>query len=111
MMNTITRDQIKERLDNKTPMTIIEALPQRYYNAEHLPGAVNIPHDEIKTLAPDMLLDKAAFIVVYCSNTECQNSKIASQVLVQMGYTNVHEYVQGKQDWIDANFPIESTVG
>ena len=109
MTTEITREQIKERLDNKLPITIIEALPKRYFDAEHLPGALNILHDEVKALAPEKLLDKQAFIVVYCSNTECQNSKIASQRLEQMGYTNIHEYVAGKQDWISAGFSVEST--
>jgi hypothetical protein len=25
-----------------------------------------------------------------------------------MGYTNVRDYAEGKQDWIDAKLPIES---
>jgi len=74
MTQTITRDQIKAKLDNNEPMTIIEALPQQYYDAEHLPGALNIPHDEIKTKAPEVLPDKSALIVVYCASTDCQNS-------------------------------------
>jgi rhodanese-related sulfurtransferase len=25
-----------------------------------------------------------------------------------MGYTNVRDYAEGKQDWIDAGLPVES---
>lgn len=106
---TITREQIKEKLDTKEPMTIIEALPRKYFDAEHLPGALNIPHDEIQSYTPDMLPDKDAFIIVYCASTDCQNSKIATDTLKQIGYTNVVEYVEGKQHWLEANFPVEST--
>jgi len=109
MTNIITREQIMAKLNNKESITIIEALPQRYYDAEHLPGALNIPHNEIQKHASHMLPDKDKFIVVYCSNTECQNSRIATDSLQQMGYTNVFEYVEGKQHWIEANFQIEST--
>jgi len=109
MTTTITREQIKQKLDAKEAMTTIEALPQKYFDAEHLPGALNIPHDEIQARASDMLSDKQAFIVVYCASTECRNSKIATTALQQMGYTNAFEYVQGKQHWIEANFPVEST--
>ncbi len=109
MTKTITREQIKEKLDTKKPITIIEALPQKYFDAEHLPGALNIPHDEIKTHAPTMLPDKKAFIAVYCANTDCQNSKIATETLQQMGYSNAFEYVEGKQHWLEANFSVEST--
>lgn len=109
MTKTITREQIKEKLDTKEPVTIIEALPKKYFDAEHLPGALNIPHDEIQVRAPDMLPDKDAFIVVYCASTDCRNSKIAADTLQQMGYTNAFEYVEGKQHWLEANFPVEST--
>ena len=73
------------------------------------PGALNIPHDEVRAKAPEMLPDKNAFIVVYCANTPCQNSKIAANTLQQMGYINAYEYVEGKQHWLEANFPIESS--
>lgn len=110
MTKTMTREQIKEKLDRRAPLTIIEALPKRYFDAEHLPGALNIPHDEIKTRAPELLPDKDAVIVVYCASTACQNSKIAALALQQMGYSNTFEYVEGKKHWLEANFPVEATL-
>lgn len=109
MSKTITREQITDKLNKQEPMTIVEALPQKYFDAEHLPGAVNIPHDEIRLKASNMLPDKDAFIVVYCASTECQNSKLATNTLQQMGYTNAFEYVEGKQHWLAANLPVETT--
>ncbi len=109
MTKTISRELIKEKLETKEPVTIIEALPQKYFDAEHLPGALNIPHDEIQARATDMLPDKDAFIVVYCASTDCRNSKIATDTLQQMGYSNAFEYVEGKQHWLEANYPVEST--
>ena len=108
MTKTMTREQIKKKLDTGEPMVIIEALPQKYFDAEHLPGALNIPHDEIRARALEMLPDKDACIVVYCASTDCQNSKIATDELQRMGYTNAFEYVEGKQHWLEANFPVES---
>jgi len=90
-------------------MTLIEALPKKYFASGHLPGAVNIPHDEIRQKAPETLADTAALIVVYCASAECQNSKIAMNTLQQMGYSNTHEYVEGKSHWFEAGFPVEST--
>ena len=103
MTKTITREQIKEKLDNIEPMTLVEALPHKYFDAEHLPGALNIPHDEIREKAVETLPDKSAFIVVYCASTDCQNSKIAADTLQQMGYTNAFEYVEGKKHWLEKN--------
>ena len=109
MANTITRELIKENLETEKQMILVEALPKKYFEENHLPGALNIPHGEIQNIAPNMLPDKDALIVVYCANTECQNSKIATDTLLRMGYSNTFEYVEGKQHWLDAGFPIEST--
>jgi len=108
MNKTISRDQIKQKLDAREKMTIVEALPDRYYNSGHLPRAINIPHDEIQQKAPQMLPDKDQLIVVYCASTGCQNSKIASDTLQQLGYRNVLEYVEGKEDWTAAKLPLEA---
>lgn len=109
MTQTISRTQLNDRLTSAQPTVLVEALPGSYFNAEHLPGALNIPHDQIKDRAPNLLRDIEAFIVVYCANTECQNSRMAADALTQMGYTNVHEYVDGKKDWIEAGLPTEGT--
>ncbi len=109
MTNTITREQIKDKLDKQKNMTLVEALPKKYFETEHLPGAINIPHDEISSKAPNMLPDKDALIVVYCASSECQNSKIATDELQQMGFTNVFKYVEGKQHWLEENLPVESS--
>lgn len=110
-MNTIQRDELKNRLDQRENLTLIEALPARYYEAEHLPGAINVPHDEIRSRAPSDLPDRDATIVVYCASTECRNSRIAAETLSAMGYRNVLEYVEGKQHWKEAGYPLESSTG
>ena len=78
-----------------------------YFDTEHLPGAINLPHDRVRELAPELLPDRGARIVTYCANTPCQNSGIAAATLVTMGYSDVREYAEGKQDWIDAGLPVE----
>ena len=107
MIRQITGQQIADHLKAKTPMTLVEALPEKYYREGHLPGAINLPHDQVRQLAPALLPDRNAFIVVYCANAPCRNSTIASQLLDSLGYTNVAEYVEGKQDWIEAGLPLE----
>jgi rhodanese-related sulfurtransferase len=89
---------------------LLEALPENYYNDGHLPGALNFPHDEVDVLAPTLVPDKAAPVVVYCASSTCQNSDIAANRLVKLGYTNVRTYREGKQDWQEAGLPLESGV-
>ncbi len=107
MVPTITRDELVTRLDRGERITLVEALPEPYYRKAHLPGALNLPHDRVDALAPSLLPDKAASIVVYCADLPCENSAIATERLLALGYTDVRDYAEGKQDWLDAGLPTE----
>ncbi len=104
-MKLIDRHTLQARLGRAT---LVEALPEKYYRDGHLPGARHLPHDRARELAPAVLPDKAAEIVVYCASATCQNSHIAARVLEQMGYANVAVYAGGKQDWQEAGLALEA---
>ena len=104
----ISREELKGRLDRGEDVVVVETLGPAYYEDAHLPGAVNIPHTEVEDLAPRMLPDKSARVVVYCSNRACQNSPQAAVRLDALGYENVYDYEAGRQDWIEAGLPTES---
>lgn len=67
-MNTISRDELKEKIERKDDFTLVETLPLTAYQHAHLPGAINMPSDKVKELAPGLLPDKDADIVVYCAS-------------------------------------------
>ena len=104
----ITREEIKAKLDRGEDVVLVETLGPKYYEDAHLPGAINIPHTEVDRLAPEMLPDKSTEVVLYCSNRACQNSPQAARRLAALGYENVYDYEEGKQDWIEAGLPTES---
>jgi rhodanese-related sulfurtransferase len=108
MNRTISREELHRRMLSAAQPTLIEALPQKYYADKHLPRALNMPHDQVDTLAPALLPDKGAEVVVYCANRQCQNSHMAAHRLTALGYTNVAVYPDGKQDWEEAGLPLES---
>lgn len=107
MTSPISRDELKRRLDGCDRPVVIEALPAKYFEEAHLPGAINIPHDAIDALAPTLLPDRNAEIVTYCASATCKNSDIAAERLTALGYRNVRAYREGKADWIAAGLPVE----
>ncbi len=107
MAAQITRNDLVRKLATSRP-ALLEALPERYYSAAHLPGATLFPHDKVDTLAASVVPDKDREIVVYCANRACQNSHIAANRLLQLGYSKVSVYADGKQDWIDAGLPVDA---
>jgi rhodanese-related sulfurtransferase len=66
MVATISRDELKQQIDRHDPFKLVETLPEYMYRERHLPGAVNLPPNQLKELAAKLLPDKSADIVVYC---------------------------------------------
>jgi rhodanese-related sulfurtransferase len=107
MVSKITLEELRERIDSNPDLILVEALPEQYFRHSHIPGAINIPHTEVDSLAPDRLPDRHAEIVVYCASGPCPNSGIAANRLAALGYANVRDYHEGKAEWIDAGLPVE----
>lgn len=68
MPETISRNELKQKIDRKDDFLLVETLPATSYHHNHLPGAINLPPDSVSKLAPQLLPDKGAEIVVYCAN-------------------------------------------
>lgn len=69
--------------------------PEEYAEA-HIPGAINVPNEEIGEEPIAELPDKDQIILVYCRSGN--RSKEAAQKLADQGYTNVVEF-GGINDW------------
>jgi len=68
MARTISRDELKQKIDRQDEFLLVETLPATAYHHKHLPGAINLPPDSVAKLAPQLLPDKGAEIVVYCAS-------------------------------------------
>ena len=64
----ITRDELKRKLDSREEFVLLETLPQEKYKQGHIPGAINLPPDQVRQLAPKLLPDKNAEIILYCGS-------------------------------------------
>lgn len=67
-METVTREELKGKMDRGESFTLVETLAPVAYAHEHLPGAINLPPDRVRELAPALLPDKGAEIIVYCAS-------------------------------------------
>ena len=92
----ISQSEAKEIMDTKSDYIIIDARTQEEFDEGHIENAILIPEYEIQEKAPELIPDKNALILVYCRSG--RRSKIASEALVQLGYTNVKEF-GGIIDW------------
>jgi len=68
MTATITRVELHKKIEDKDNFILVETLPPENYRHTHLPGAINLPPDQVAELAPQLLPAKSADIVVYCAS-------------------------------------------
>lgn len=107
MLTTITREELKSRLDRGEDLVLVEALPEDQYRHAHLPGAVNLPPGQVGESASELLPDKDTEIIVYCADPPCPHSEETARELAEMGYEDVKDYVEGKVGWMRAGLPVE----
>ncbi len=72
---------------------LIDVRTTEEYNREHIPSAVNIPLDQINTVA----YPKDTTIIVYCQAGT--RSRQAVETLANMGYTTLYELDGGLLNW------------
>ena len=106
MVTPVTREELLRKMRREDPIALVEALGSDYFADAHLPGAMNIPPDQVDRLAPHLLPDTAAEVIVYCSGT-CENATIVARRLDDLGYEHVGVYGGGKADWIEHSLPVE----
>ena len=92
----ITAEQAKTIMDTEKDYIIIDARTEEEFAEGHIENAILIPEYEIAERAEKELPDKEQLILVYCRSG--RRSKIASEELVKLGYSNVKEF-GGIIDW------------
>ena len=92
----ITAEQAKTIMDTEKDYVIIDARTEEEFAEGHIENAILIPEYEIPNRAEEELPDKEQLILVYCRSG--RRSKIASEELVKLGYTNIKEF-GGIIDW------------
>ena len=92
----ITAEEAKQIMDSEEGYIILDVRTREEHDQGHIPGAMLIPDTEIETKAEEVLTDKDQLLLVYCRSG--RRSKLASEILVELGYTNIKEF-GGIIDW------------
>ena len=91
----ITAEEAKEMID-AGDVTIVDVRTSGEYAQAHLPGAVNVPNENIGTEQPEALPNLEDAVIVYCRTGV--RSRQAADKLTAMGYTQVYD-MGGIVDW------------
>ena len=92
----ITMSEAVKMMETEKNCIILDVRRADEFAEGHIPGAINVPNEEIGTAEIAKLPNKSQLILVYCRSG--RRSKEASEKLVKLGYTNIVEF-GGILDW------------
>lgn len=102
----ITIEQLLEMMANNQKFKLVEVLDRKNFKSGHIPGAINLPLNELELLARKYL-KKTDTIVVYCASYVCHASTKAAEILLKAGYKKTLDFKGSKKLWIDVGFELE----
>jgi rhodanese-related sulfurtransferase len=99
MQNEISVDELDQSLKGSADQFfVIDLMSKEDFAANHIPGAVNIPVEELNSRLAEIPKDKN--IVVACRRG-LMKSDLALQQLHQLGFANAQKLVGGTAGWVD----------
>lgn len=100
---------LKVALEAGENVIVIDARSASAYAAEHIPGAINIPHRQMDAQST-ATLDKAALVVTYCDGIGCNASTKGALAMTQLGF-RVKELLGGLDWWKRDGHPTSNAAG
>jgi sulfur-carrier protein adenylyltransferase/sulfurtransferase len=101
----ISLEEIKRRLDTKTPMVLVDVREKEEFRDGYIPGAISVPRGFLEMQIEQKVTDKSAPVVLYCAGGT--RSALAAKTLHDLGYTQVESANPGFVRWKDLGFPME----
>jgi rhodanese-related sulfurtransferase len=101
---TISQEQLIERQQKHDPaLFVLDVRTPEEYAAGHVPGAVNIPHDQVARRLTEV--PKGKDVVVYCRSG--RRAQTAADVLHSNGYSKVQHLEGDMIAWLEKGRPVE----
>lgn len=85
---------------------IIDVLPRKEYENEHIRGAISIPLKQLNAETTAQL-ERGRGVIVYCWDLQCDLSPRAAERLESLGFHPVFDYAAGLMDWLAFDLPTE----
>ncbi|MBU1108822.1 MAG: rhodanese-like domain-containing protein [Candidatus Riflebacteria bacterium] len=99
---------LKTLIDSGVPMIVLDARSGEYDDGKRIPGALSLNSESKPEEIAKVLPNKEALVVTYCANLQCPASSALNKHLKSLGYSNLREYPEGIQGWIEAGNPVKS---
>jgi rhodanese-related sulfurtransferase len=105
----VSREKLKEWMDQKLDVRILDVRSKKEYESGHIPNAINIDYTEISARLSELEPYKNHKIVVYCRSG--RRAKIAEKTLKKAGFSDVYHLNGDMIGWRKAGWPTEPEEG
>jgi phage shock protein E len=102
---SISSTELAELIRHEQAPLILDVRSEKEFDEAHIPGAVNIPHDQLRDRLSEIDAAKTDEIVVHCKSG--YRAGIAEKALIEAGYSNVRDLDGHMNDWQSSGYPIE----
>jgi rhodanese-related sulfurtransferase len=100
----VTPQQVHELQVKKDPaLFVLDVRSPEEFAAGHVPGAVNIPHDQVASRLAEIPKDKE--VVLYCRSG--RRAGLAAETLEANGYKDLRLMQGDMAGWEKAGLPVE----
>jgi len=102
---SITAQELSEQIERAQAPLILDVRSEQEFAEGHIPGALNIPHDQLGDRLAEIDAAKTDEIVVHCRSG--YRAGIAETVLIEAGYSNIRDLDGHMNAWQSGGYPIE----
>jgi phage shock protein E len=100
----MTQEQLVEHLTRHPQhLFVLDVRSPQEYAEGHVPGAVNVPHDQLASRLAEVPKDKD--VVVYCRTG--RRTALATEVLAANGYKRISRLEGDMQGWAARGRPVD----
>jgi rhodanese-related sulfurtransferase len=101
----VTQEEVVRMIAAGTAPTILDVRTPEEFAEGHVPGAINISHDQLADRLAEIEASKEDEVIVYCRSG--RRAGIAEQLLLDQGFRNVQHLEGDMLAWLEANRPTE----
>ncbi len=103
--SSISPQELDNLIRSGNPFVILDVRTTNEFSRGHIPGAVNIPHRELKTRLGELAAHKSGEIVLHCRSG--RRAAIAEKILGEAGFSHIRILEGQIRAWQEAGFPVE----
>ena len=105
---TVNTAGLKTLISTGVPLTILDARSGKFDDGKRLPGALSLNSESKPEEIAKLLPKKDGLVITYCANLKCPASHKLYTHLKSLGYTNLIEYPEGIEGWVEAGNPVNA---